>query len=50
MKESFGEFLKKKGMFQGPPGSTVKASPLAVWAYASRTGSPVATQAIYEAQ
>src|SRR5712691_9626502 len=33
-KESFENFLRRKGMFQGPPGSTVKVSPLAAWAYA----------------
>ena len=47
-KESFGGFLKRKGMFQGPPGSTTKQSPLGVWAYACQTGSPVCQQALYE--
>ncbi len=47
-KESFGGFLKRKGMFQGPPGSNIKQSPLAVWAYACQTGSPVCQQALYE--
>ena len=47
-RESFGGFLKRKGMFQGPPGSTIKQSPLAVWAYACQTGSPVCQQALYE--
>jgi hypothetical protein len=47
-KESFGGFLKRRGMFQGPPGSTIKQSPLAVWAYACQTGSPACQQALYE--
>jgi hypothetical protein len=47
-KQSFGGFLKSKGMFQGPPGSTIKQSPLGVWAYACQTGSPACKQALYE--
>ncbi len=47
-KESFGGFLQRKGMFQGPPGSASKQSPLAVWAYACQTGSPACQQALYE--
>lgn len=47
-KESFGGFMKRTGMFQGPPGTTVKESPLAVWASACRSGSPICKQALYE--
>src|SRR5688500_17462903 len=47
-KESFGGFLKRKGMFQGPPGSTIKQSPLEFWAYACGTGSPACQQALLE--
>lgn len=47
-KESFENFLHRKGMFQGPPGSPVKTSPLAAWAYACKTGSPACKQALYE--
>jgi hypothetical protein len=49
-KEGFGAFLKRKEMFQGPPGSAVTQSPLAVWVYACQTGSPVCQQAVYEAR
>jgi hypothetical protein len=49
-KESFGGFLKRKGWFQGPPGATVKESPLAVWVYSCRTGSPVCQEALFEAR
>jgi hypothetical protein len=49
-KESFGGFLRRKGMFQGPPGSSVKVSPLAAWVYACTTQSPVCQQALYEAR
>src|SRR6266849_5231715 len=49
-KESFGAFLKRKGMFQGPPGSTVRQSPLAVWVTACQTRSPTCQQTLYEAQ
>src|SRR5688500_19829741 len=49
-RESFGEFLKRKGMFQGPPGAAVKLPPLGVWAYSCQTGSPVCKQALYEMQ
>ncbi len=37
-------------MFQGPPGATVKVSPLAAWAYACTTQSPVCQQALYDAR
>ena len=47
-KESFGGFLKRKGMFKGPPGSPTKQPPLEVWAYACTTGSPACKQALYE--
>ena len=47
-KESFEGFLRRKGMFQGPPGATVKVSPLAAWAYACQTGSRACQQALYE--
>jgi hypothetical protein len=40
-KESFAGFLKRKGMFQGPPGSSNNVSPLAAWIYACKTSSPV---------
>jgi hypothetical protein len=49
-KESFENFLRRTGMFQAPPGSTATASPLAAWAYACKTGSPVCKQALYETQ
>ena len=49
-RESFGEFLKKQGMFQGPPGAQTKLPPLGVWAYACQTGSPVCKQALYDMQ
>ncbi len=49
-RESFGEFLKRKGMFKGPPGSPAKIPPLGVWAYACQTGSPACKQALYEMQ
>ena len=35
-------------MFEGPPGSPTKATPLAVWAYACQTQSPMCQQALYE--
>ena len=47
-RESFGEFLKRKGMFQGPPGAPAKLPPLGVWAYSCQTGSPACKQALYE--
>lgn len=47
-KESFNGFLKRKGMFQGPPGANIKQPPIGVWAYACQTGSPVCQQALYE--
>jgi len=49
-KESFESFLRRKGMFQGPPGSSARVSPLAAWAYACTTQSPVCQQALYEAR
>jgi hypothetical protein len=49
-KESFENFLRRTGMFQGPPGATVKVSPLAAWAYACTTQSPVCQQALYDAR
>jgi hypothetical protein len=49
-KESFEGFLRRRGMFQGPPGSTVKVSPLAAWVYSCQTQSPVCQQALYEAR
>ena len=49
-RESFGDFLKKKGMFQGPPGSPAEMPPLGVWAYACQTGSPACKQSLYEMQ
>jgi hypothetical protein len=49
-KESFGASLKRTGTFQGPPGSTMKESPLAVWVYACQTRSPTCQQALYEAR
>lgn len=47
-KESFEHFLRRTGMFQGPPGSSVNMSPLAAWAYSCKIGSPVCKQALYE--
>jgi hypothetical protein len=47
-RESFAEFLKRKGMFQGPPGAPTKLPPLGVWAYSCQTGSPACKQALYE--
>ncbi|MDQ3846689.1 MAG: hypothetical protein M3342_22155 [Bacteroidota bacterium] len=47
-KESFNGFLKRKGMFQGPPGSSVKQSPLEVWAYSCQSGLPACGQALNE--
>jgi hypothetical protein len=49
-KESFESFLRRKGMFQSPPGSSARVSPLAAWAYACTTQSPVCQQALYEAR
>jgi hypothetical protein len=49
-KESFEDFLRRKGMFQGPPGSTTKVSPLAAWVYSCQIQSPVCQQALYEAR
>jgi hypothetical protein len=49
-RESFAGFLRRKGMFQGPPGSTVKVSPLAAWVYACQIQSPACQQALYEAR
>jgi hypothetical protein len=50
LKEGFAQFLTRTGMFAGPPGSTVKVSPLVAWAYSCRTDSPVCKQALYEAR
>lgn len=47
-RESFAAFLKRKGMFQGPPGAPAKLPPLGVWAYSCQTGSPACKQALYE--
>lgn len=47
-RESFGGFLRRKGMFQGPPGAVVRQSPLGVWAEACKMGSPACQQALYE--
>jgi hypothetical protein len=49
-RESFGAFLKRKGMFQGPPGAPAKLPPLGVWASSCQTGSPACKQALYEMQ
>lgn len=43
-KESFGVFLKRRGMFQGPPGSSLRQSPLAVWVTACQTALPRANR------
>ncbi len=50
MKQSFNDYLKQNHKFEGPPGTTVKFSPLTAWAYASRTGNPIAQQTILEAR
>lgn len=49
-RESLAEFLKRKGMFQGPPGAPTKLPPPGVWAYSCQTGSPACKQALYEMQ
>lgn len=49
-RESFDAFLKRKGMFQGPPGAPTQIPPLGVWAYSCQTGSPACKQALYEMQ
>jgi hypothetical protein len=49
-KESFAGFLRRKGMFQGPPGSTTRVSPLAAWVYSCQIQSPVCQQTLYEAR
>lgn len=46
--EGFENSLRRRGVFEGPPGSTVKASPLAAWAYACKTGSPVCKHEVLE--
>jgi hypothetical protein len=47
-RESFDAFLRRRGMFQGPPGAPAKLPPLGVWAYSCQTGSPACKQALYE--
>ena len=47
-KQSFGEFLRRQGMFQGPPGTRVTASPLKVWAESCKMQSPACQQALYD--
>ena len=47
-KEGFENFMRRTRMFEGPPGSSVKASPLAVWVHACQTQSPVCQQALHE--
>lgn len=47
-KEGFENFMRRTRMFEGPPGSPTKATPLAVWAYACQTQSPMCQQALYE--
>jgi hypothetical protein len=49
-RESFGEFLKRKGTFQAPQSSPTRVPPLGIWAYACQAGSPVCKQALYEMQ
>jgi len=49
-KESFAAFLTRRGMFQGPPGSTAKMSPLAAWVYSCQIQSPACAQTLYEAR
>jgi len=49
-RESFDAFLRRKGMFQGPPGAPAKLPPLGVWANSCQTGSPACKQALYEMQ
>lgn len=49
-KESFGEFLKRKGMFQGTPGSPARLTPIGNWVNACLTGAPACKQALSEMQ
>jgi len=47
-RESFGGFLRRTGMFAGPPGSPSNVPPLYTWSYACRTSNPMCQQALYE--
>lgn len=47
-RESFEGFLRRTGMFSGPPGSNSKVNPLFAWSLACRSGMPVCQQALYE--
>jgi hypothetical protein len=47
-KESFDGFLRRTGMFAGPPGSPSKVPPLYAWSYACRSSNPMCQQALYE--
>lgn len=49
-RESFAAFLQRTGRFQGPPGSTAKALPLAAWVYSCQIQSPACTQTLYDAR
>ncbi|MGH9941923.1 MAG: hypothetical protein ACRD9R_06140 [Pyrinomonadaceae bacterium] len=50
LKESFEQFLQRKGMFQGLPSSNVKVSPLLAWASSCKTHPPICQQALHEVQ
>jgi hypothetical protein len=49
-KESFSAFLQRTGKFQGPPGRTATASPLAAWVYSCQIQSPACAQTLYDAR
>ncbi len=50
MKESFGDYMNRNRMLQGPPGSSGNISPLAIWADSCRRGLSLCKDTMLEAQ
>lgn len=50
LKDSFDSLLRKTGLFEGPPGATVKVTPIRIWVTSCSTGSPLCQQIFYEIQ